>query len=157
MKRKEKKPLQIGSTTIIPLKSGDREVQRFQLGEEEFSDRDEADASDDDMEVNHIENDVVVVVDDISEYVKDEADDDGKESGANSSKSSNENSRNGDEDDSKRTVAAGDDGDEDSDKKEGAKDVASDGASRVAVKQPCILVFDSLAGGSKAKVAQTLR
>ncbi len=52
MKRKEKKPLQIGSTTIIPLKSGDREVQRFQLGEEEFSDRDEADASDDDMEVN---------------------------------------------------------------------------------------------------------
>ena len=55
MKRKEKKPLQIGSTTIIPLKSGDREVQRFQLGEEEFSDRDEADASDDDMEVNHIE------------------------------------------------------------------------------------------------------
>merc|ERR1719187_2912955 len=136
VKRKEKKPLQIGSTTIIPLKSGDREVQRFQLGEEEFSDRDEADASDDDME--------------------DEADDDSKESGANSSKSSNENSRNGDEEESKRT-AAGDDGDEDSDKKEGAKDAASDGSSRVAIKQPCILVFDSLAGGSKAKVAQTLR
>ena len=61
MKRKEKKPLQIGSTTIIPLKSGDREVQRFQLGEEEFSDRDEADASDDDMEVNHIETTLLLL------------------------------------------------------------------------------------------------
>jgi len=124
-KKRERKPLQIGSTTIIPLKSGDRDV-RLQL-EEEFSDRDEADASDDDME--------------------DEADDDSGNSQKDKN-SSNENSKNGMESDETKTEG-GDKSDKNGDSK--------DPKSRVSIKQPCILVFDSLAGGSKAKVCATLR
>jgi len=134
-KRKERKPLQIGSTTIIPLKSGDRDFKSLQL-EEEFSDRDEADASDDDME--------------------DEADDDSNNSNDNQKdkNGSSENSKNGSESD--EVKAETEDGSKDKNG-EGKSEDSSVPKARVAIKRPCILVFDSLAGGSKAKVCATLR
>jgi len=90
-----KKPVTIGSTTIIPLKGrGDTDNIRYTL-EEDMSDRDEAEASDDEMD--------------------DEEDDTGSKK-------------------------------------------MEDGATvKTAVRQPCILTFDSLTGGSKARTHQTLR
>jgi len=95
-KKTVKKPLTIGSTTIIPLKGGRQgdDSIRYDLGEE-MSDRDEAEASDEDMD------------DELEEE--------------NGSK-----------------------------KEEGV-------AAKIAVRQPCILTFDSLTGGSKARTHQTLR
>eukprot|EP00092_Neocalanus_flemingeri_P016495 GFUD01017849.1.p1 GENE.GFUD01017849.1~~GFUD01017849.1.p1 ORF type:complete len:1547 (+),score=557.86 GFUD01017849.1:282-4922(+) len=95
-KKSVKKPLTIGSTTIIPLKGrqGDDSI-RYHL-EEEMSDRDEAEASDDDME------------DELEE-------------------------------------------------ENGSKKVEEGVVAKTAVRQPCILTFDSLTGGSKARTHQTLR
>jgi len=100
MKKKNsnsKKPLTIGSTTIIPLKGrgqGEDSI-RYTL-EDEMSDRDEAEASDEDMD--------------------DEADDEN-----------------------------------------GSKKLEEEIKAKIAVRQPCILTFDSLTGGSKARTHQTLR
>ena len=100
MKKKNsnsKKPLTIGSTTIIPLKGrgqGEDNI-RYTL-EEEMSDRDEAEASDEDMD--------------------DEAEDEN-----------------------------------------GSKKLEEGTVAKTAVRQPCILTFDSLTGGSKARTHQTLR
>ena len=44
-----KRILQIGSTSIIPLKGGLTSADKIFLGDDDASDRDEADASDDDM------------------------------------------------------------------------------------------------------------
>jgi sentrin-specific protease 7 len=92
-KKKKKKQITIGSTTIIPLKGRDD----LRLNFDDDSDRDEAEASEDDME--------------------DEPE----------------------EEDKKK------------EEEEGAEEV------KVGVRQPCILIFDSLAGGSKARTCQTLR
>jgi len=88
-----KKPLTIGSTTIIPLKGRGQGDISFSL-EEDMSDRDEAEASDEEM------------------------DDDEEENGSKKSE---------------------------------------EGVAKTAVRQPCILTFDSLTGGSKARTHQTLR
>ena len=79
--------------------------------------------------------------------MEDEADDDSGNSQKDKN-SSNENSKNGMESDETKTEG-GDKSDKNGDSK--------DPKSRVSIKQPCILVFDSLAGGSKAKVCATLR
>ena len=91
-----KKPVTIGSTTIIPLKGrgGDADNIRYTL-EEDMSDRDEAEASDDEMYDDEDEN--------------------------------------------------------------GSKKTEDNAAAKTAVRQPCILTFDSLTGGSKARTHQTLR
>jgi len=94
-KKNVKKPLTIGSTTIIPLKGRQGEGSINYTLEEDMSDRDEAEASDEDMD--------------------DETDEDLG---------------------SKKEETAG---------------------PKTAVRQPCILTFDSLAGGSKARTHQTLR
>eukprot|EP00090_Calanus_glacialis_P044531 TRINITY_DN7950_c0_g1_i1.p1 TRINITY_DN7950_c0_g1~~TRINITY_DN7950_c0_g1_i1.p1 ORF type:complete len:1263 (-),score=483.66 TRINITY_DN7950_c0_g1_i1:324-3560(-) len=100
MKKKNsnsKKPLTIGSTTIIPLKGrgqGEDNI-RYTL-EEEMSDRDEAEASDEDLD--------------------DEAEDEN-----------------------------------------GSRKLEEGAVAKTAVRQPCILTFDSLTGGSKARTHQTLR
>jgi len=95
-KNSNKKPLTIGSTTIIPLKGRgqDEDNIRYTL-DDDLSDRDEAEASDDDMD-EELE-----------------------------------------EDSSSKRI--------------------EDGPSKVAIRQPCILTFDSLTGGSKARTHQTLR
>jgi len=103
-KRKKKKQITIGSTTIIPLKG--REDLRLTYGDDD-SDRDEAEASEDDME------------DEPEEM-------------------------------------------EDRKKETGEEEAAEDGEAaapppKAGVRQPCILIFDSLAGGSKARTCQTLR
>ena len=85
-----KKPMTIGSTTIIPLKGKDD----IKFMEEEGSDRDEAEASDDEVE---------------------------------------------------------------EDEEEAIKKTEQEIQAKLAIKQPCILTFDSLAGGSKARTHQTLR
>ena len=91
IKRKAvKKPMTIGSTTIIPIKG--KEDIKFM--EEEGSDRDEAEASDDDVE---------------------------------------------------------------EDEEEVTKKTEQEIQAKLAIRQPCILTFDSLAGGSKARTHQTLR
>jgi len=90
-----KKPVTIGSTTIIPLKGrGDTDNIRYTL-EEDMSDRDEAEASEDETYDDEDEN--------------------------------------------------------------GSKKTEDGAAPKTAVRQPCILTFDSLTGGSKARTHQTLR
>ena len=97
-KRVVKKPtMQIGATTIIPL-SG-REDVSIRYNVENYSDRDEAEASDDDME-----------------------------------------------DEEGEGVVA---------RKPGEKGKGCEPPP--AVRRPCILIFDSLKGGSKARTCQTLR
>jgi len=96
MKRKTvKKPMTIGSTTITRVIPGSNGREDIKFLEEDGSDRDEAEASEDDMD---------------------------------------------------------DDEDE-----PGAKKPEDQVAAALAIKQPCILVFDSLAGSSKARTIQTLR
>ena len=85
-----KKPMTIGSTTIIPLKGKDD----IKFMEDEASDRDEAEASDDEVE---------------------------------------------------------------EDEEESNKKTEQEIQAMLAIRQPCILTFDSLAGGSKARTHQTLR
>ena len=53
---------------------------------------------------------------------------------------------------------------EDRRKEEGAKEAGAEKVEKAepekektGVRQPCILIFDSLAGGSKARTCQTLR
>ena len=52
---------------------------------------------------------------------------------------------------------------EDRRKEEGAKEAGAEKVKaepekeKTGVRQPCILIFDSLAGGSKARTCQTLR
>ena len=93
-RKQVKKPMTIGSTTIIPLKGRQGgEGIRYAL-EDEISDRDEAEASEDDM-------------DDEEEDVN------------------------------------------------GVKE--EDATEKFALKQPCILIFDSLKGSSKHRTLQTLR
>jgi len=95
-KKSVKKPLTIGSTTIIPLKGRQGEDNIRYTLEEELSDRDEAEASDDEM-------------------------------------------------------------DDEAEEENGSKKFEEGGGVKTAVRQPCILTFDSLTGGSKARTHQTLR
>ena len=96
VKRKTvKKPMTIGSTTITRVIPGSNLREDIKFLEDDGSDRDEAEASDDDLE------------------------DDEEEAGPKK-----------------------------------AEDAV---AERIAVRQPCILTFDSLAGSSKARTHQTLR
>jgi len=99
VKRKTvKKPMTIGSTTITRVIPGSNMREDIKFLEDDGSDRDEAEASDDEIE-------------------EDEED-----------------------------AAAG-----------GKKTIEEEVAAKLAVRQPCILTFDSLAGSSKARTHQTLR
>uniref|UniRef100_A0A0K2UJS5 Putative LOC100642437 [Bombus terrestris] n=1 Tax=Lepeophtheirus salmonis TaxID=72036 RepID=A0A0K2UJS5_LEPSM len=150
----QKRLVQIGSTTIIPLKPGDHDKVPV---EEELSDRDEADASDDDMmdeEPNRINPICPSQNNKEPPFVKDPLESDlGPDTQENSTeeqprKSLVEESGN-DEKENQNITPQNSENITDKDE--------SSPKERVPIKQPCILIFDSLATGSRARVAATLR
>lgn len=126
--KKKKKPITIGSTTIIPLKGRDD----IHLNFDDDSDRDEAEASEDDME-DELETDPGG--DNTCEKEKKK---DAEESSPPESQP---------EQSTEPTVQEVTE----------VKEEEPPKLTPVGVRQPCILIFDSLAGGNKARTCQTLR
>lgn len=153
---KKKRPITIGSTTIIPLKGGRHggDASDIRLTLDEDSERDEAEASEDDMEDESEEGEMTGTTA-MARREGEEA----TAAATTTTMTSTTTASSGVKEEGGTTV--------DGDGADGGPAAAvggqqkqpggGGGGSSSGVRQPCILIFDSLAGGSKARTCQTLR
>jgi len=161
-KKPKKKQITIGSTTIIPIKGRDQDIR---LTFDDDSDRDEAEASEDDMEDEPEDGE--------DRKREDEHNSPGNAGPGNVSANASGNAMAAGQG-SKQTTpppqgqndtvvgassdTAGDNGGAwQHTNTAGGSMAGGSGGAVGGIKQPCILIFDSLAGGSKARTCQTLR